>query len=120
MAAGNLPAGDQVSRLAGLPGFEADHHGPNIDAAEADLHRQIGDIGRTGNPWQRQQGTINVITQTRRFCVWPLGLLLHHPNIGTAVIEQCLGVVDHAAINAGHGQGHANQQTQADTGQDEL
>jgi len=49
MAAGNLPAGDQVARFAGLPRFEADHHGPNIGVAEADLHRQIGDVGRTGN-----------------------------------------------------------------------
>jgi len=53
MAAGNLPASDQVSRLTGLPRFEADHHGPDIGIAEADLHRQIGDIGRAGNPWQR-------------------------------------------------------------------
>ena len=63
MAAGYLSAGDQVTGLARLPGLKADHHGPHIGVANANLHRQVSDIGRAGNPWLRQQGTIDVITQ---------------------------------------------------------
>ena len=49
-----MPAGNQAAGLAGLPRFEANHHGPNIRIVEANLHRQIGDIGRAGKPQQSE------------------------------------------------------------------
>jgi hypothetical protein len=46
--------------------------------------------------------------------------LLHHPQVGAAVVEQHVRVVDHAAVDAGHRQRHADQQAQADAGEHEL
>lgn len=42
------------------------------------------------------------------------------PEIGAAVVEQHIGVVDHAAVDPGHGESHADQKSQADAGEDKL
>ena len=38
----------------------------------------------------------------------------------TQAVVAHLGVIDHATIDTGHGQGHADEQTQAYTGKDKL
>ena len=41
-------------------------------------------------------------------------------DIGTAVIEQHLAVIDHPSIDASHREGHADEQTKPDPREDEL
>lgn len=48
------------------------------------------------------------------------GVLLYHPQVGTAVVQQRLAVIDHAPVHPGHDQGHADQQPQAHASEDEL
>ena len=120
---GDLASGDQITGLSGLPrtsGHHADHHGAHILFALTHLHGQIGDIGRASHTRHAENAAIH-----DRRTDWTTrhrgpGCLLHHPQIGAAVVEQHLGVVHHAAVDACHGQRHADQQPQSHAGKDEL
>ena len=113
MAAGDAPARHQIARLARLAGLEAHHHGAHVGVAFAHLHGEIGDIGGLRHAGHAENAAIDIVANAGRFGIGALGILLHHPQIGAAVVEQHLGVVHHAAIDARHGERHADQQAQA-------
>ncbi len=123
VTARDLASGDQIGRPSGgthAAGRDADHHGPDIALALAYLHGQVGHVGGLGDARHREDAAVDVIVEAGRLRVGTQGVLLHHPEVGTTVVEQRLAVIHHAPVHAGHDQGHADQQTQADAGEDEL
>jgi hypothetical protein len=86
----------------------------------AHLHGQVGDVRRLRHAGHAEQPAIQVVADAGRFGIRALGVLLHHPDVGAAVGQQYPRVIDHAAIDAGHGQRGADQQAETDPGEDEL
>ena len=127
MAARQAPALHQVARLARVAGAirgDPDHHGAHVAlpavASGAHLHRQVGDVGHPCHAGHGQNAAVAVIAQAGGFGIRSLGVFLHHPQVGAAVVQQHIGIVHHAAVDARHGEGHANQQPQAQAGEHEL
>jgi hypothetical protein len=81
------------------------------------LHGEVGDVAGLRHAFQPEQRAIEVVRHGGRFGERPQGVLLHHPDIGVDGMQQHLGVVDHAAVHAGHGQRHPDQQAQPQPGQ---
>ncbi len=71
-------------------------------------------------PGHAEDAAVEIVRQAGGFGVRAQGVLLHDPEIGAAVVEQHLGVVHHAAIDAGHGQRYADEQSEAQAGEDEA
>ena len=130
VAAGDLAAGGELRRPARRPGAaggDADDHGAHVNTratwlgfSPADLHGQVGDIGRLRDARHGADAAPQVVGDARGLGVGAEGVALHHPQVGAAVVEQDPAVVDHAAIDAGHGQGDADEQAEPDAGEDEL
>ena len=123
MAAHDMAAGDQVRRLAGqprLPHLGPDDHDPHVLVTVRDLHGQVGDAHRLRNAAHRLDRPLTVAGQAGRFGIGAKCILLHHPQVCPAVVEQRLGIIDHAAIDAGHRQRDADEQAKPDTCQHEF
>jgi hypothetical protein len=123
VTANDLPTGDQMRRLAGLAGrsgVDADHHDPDIAPGMIDLHGQIGDVGRPVDAAHGADRPVDIVRDARGFGIGTERVLLHYPEVRTAVVQHRLGVINHAAIDAGHGQGDADEQSQPDAGEDEF
>ena len=108
------------ARCACLARRDADHHGAHVVAILAHLHGEVGDIGRLQHPGQRHNAAPGAVVHAGWLGIGAQRALLHHPDVGTAVVQQRAAIVHHAAVHTGHGQRHANQQAQADTGEDKL
>ena len=84
------------------------------------LHRQISHITRFPYPWHTQQIFGYIIMHAGGFGIRPQGVLLHHPQIGTRILDQHARIIHHAAVHTRHGQCHADQQAQTDAGENEF
>ena len=54
VAARQVPPRNQITRLTGLTGLNADHHSAHIAATGTHLHREVGHVGRLGDTWHAQ------------------------------------------------------------------
>src|SRR5690606_16528442 len=63
---------------------------------------------------------VQVVVDAGRFGVGTEGVFLHDPQVSTAVVEESFAVVHHTPVDAGHDQGHADEKTEAEAGEDEL
>ena len=88
--------------------------------ASAHLHRQVGDVGGLRHAGHAEDAAVDVVVQAGRLGVGAERVLLHHPQVRAAVVEQHLGVVHHAAIDAGHGERDPDEQSKPEAGEDEL
>lgn len=103
-----------------LPATTPTHHGAHVALTVAYLHGEVGDIGGAHHAVHAEDAAPGVVVQAGCLGVGAEGILLHHPQVGAAVVEQHLGVVHHAAVDAGHGEGDADEQAESDAGEDEL
>ena len=123
MAAGDLASGDEnrwPTGRAGLSRRDAGDHRAHVPLTLAHLHGEIGNAGRASYARHSANAAPDIVVEARRLGIGAEGVFLHHPEIGAAVVEQGLGVIHHAAINAGHGQGDPNQQPKPHAGKDEF
>ena len=120
VVARDVAARHQETRLTGLAGLEAHHHGAHLGVALAHLHREVGDVGGARHALHAAHGAVGVVAQAGRFGVGALRVFLHHPQVGAAVVQQHARIVDHAAVDARHRQRHADQQAQAEAREHEL
>src|SRR5690606_1621931 len=117
---------EQMHRLAGMTRAVGRHplhlraHVARAGAGLAHLHGQVGDVGRTRHALHAGDAAPHVVMHAGRFGIGAEGVLLHHPQVGAAVVEQRAGGVHHAAIDAGHGQRDPDQQAEAKAGEHEL
>ncbi len=116
----HTPTGNQVERFTGLTRHEADDHGAHVRRAAADLHREVGHVGGLRDARQPEQTAIDVVVHAGGLGIRAERVLLHDPDVGAAVVEQHLGVVDHAAVDACHGERDADEQPEPQPRQDEL
>jgi hypothetical protein len=120
VVARDVAARDQKTRLARLARLKPDHHGAHIGVALAHLHGEVGDVGGARHALHAAHGAVGVVAQAGRLGVGTLRVFLHHPQVGAAVVEQHVRVVDHATVDAGHRQRHADQQAQAEAREHKL
>ena len=116
MAVRDLPTGDKLRWppwCSCLTSSDADHHRTHVLVAcigsSCDLHREIGDIGRLCHARHGTDAAPQIIGNAGRFSVGAQGVLLHHPQIRAAVVEQHLAVIDHTAIHTRHRERDADQ-----------
>ena len=84
------------------------------------LDGEVGGVARFRHARDAGNAAPDIVADAGWLGVGPQRALLHHPEIGAAVVDQHLAVVDHAAIDAGHGQGDADEQPQPDSGENEF
>ena len=86
----------------------------------AHLHGQVSDIGGLRHAGHAENAAVSIVVQAGRLGIGAEGVLLHHPEVGAAVHLHHLRIVNHAAIDAGHGQRDADEQTETEAGECEL
>jgi hypothetical protein len=69
---------------------------------------------------QGEDAPIQIILEAGGLRVGPQGIALYHPEVRPAVVQQDLGVIHHAPVNARHGKGDADEQSQAQASEDKL
>jgi len=120
MTAQQGAAGDHLGGFTQGAGLDAGQHDANIPTLHLNLHGQVGDIGRFGHAGQAGQGSVDIISNRRGFGPGAEGVLLYHPQVGARGGDDGAPIGDHAAIDAGHGQGDADQQAEPDAGEEEA
>ena len=120
MAARDVSPCEQVAWPTGGQGLAAHHHGTDILRGAFNLHREIGHVRSAHHAWHAQHTANPIVFEAGGFSVRPLCVLLHHPQVSATVGQECSSVVDHAAVNAGHGQCHADQQAKPNASEDEF
>src|SRR5690606_23569272 len=101
-------------------GNDADNHAPYIPLAPAHLHRLVRDVGGARDAGNRGDRAPGVVVHARRLGVRAERVALDHPQVGAAAAEQYPRVIDHATVDAGHGQRRPDQEPESDPGEDEL
>lgn len=122
LAVGRRPR-DELGWLAGqqhLLQLDAHQHHPQVALRMAHLQGQVDRIRRCLHARQRRQAGAQIVRQGRGFGLGTQRVLLDHPQIGAAAIEQGLRVIHHAAIHARHGQRDPQQQAEAESGEEEA
>ena len=72
------------------------------------------------SPLDAEQGAIGVVAHIRRFGVGAECIALHDPEIGAPIAQQDTSVIDQSAIDSGHRQRDADQQTEPEAGEHKL
>ena len=117
---GDGASGHQISRCTGFVrcrDIHADHHDANVLPSALHLHGEVSGVAGFGNARHSLQAAPHVIAQAGRFGIGTERIALDYPQIGAAVVDQSLGVIDHAAINAGHGKRHTDEQAKSNAGE---
>src|SRR5581483_9325421 len=111
--------GDYLSRSARPTRLEADDVQPHLPSQPLRFDRLIGDRAGRHDTGQPGNGLAAVARDARGFRKRAPRSRLHHPQVDAVVAGDRQSIDDDAAVDADHGQDHAEQQAQTEAGQQE-